>query len=120
VTFYADMAVLAADLLQDFGEDGFIRRSELLGGGGPSDLDGGAERTRDYACRVAVLPIDQRDVDGALIKAGDWRAYVALLSIVPTTTDRLVCSAGVLTIVDPGQMAPAGTTTHYEMIVRRA
>lgn len=118
MTFYADLAATATDLLTELGEVGAIRRT-TVSGGGPS-AGAGTTTTTDYACRVAILPVDQRDIDGTLIKAGDWRAFVAALAIVPTTTDKLVHSEGVLTIVDAGKYSPAGTVTHYEMIVRRA
>lgn len=118
MTFYADLAATALELLTELGEAGNIRRRSVTGGG-PS-AGAGTVTTTDYACRVAVLPVDQRDVDGTLVKAGDFRAFVAPLAITPTTTDKLVCSLGVLTIVDAGEFKPAGTVTHYEMIVRRA
>ena len=117
MSFYSDMAALAEDLLTEFGEVAAIRRASVSGGG-PSST-GGTVSTVDHACRVAILPVEQKDVDGELVKAGDWRAYVAPLAIVPTTTDKLVCSEGVLAIVDAGKFSPAGTVTHYEMIVRR-
>lgn len=121
MSFYERMAALVDRQLAAKGEDGFIRRTEVTGGG-PSDPDGGTETTTDHACRVAVFPVDQKDVDGTLIKSGDWRALIATggLQVVPTTTDLLVCSIGVLTIVDPGEFKPAGAVTHYRMLVRKA
>lgn len=118
MTFYADLRDAATAILAELGEAGSIRRTTVTGGG-PS-TGAGTTAVTDYPCRVAILPVDQRDIDGTLIKAGDWTAYVAALDIVPTTTDRLVHSEGVLTIVDAGKYSPAGTVTHYEMIVRRA
>ncbi len=121
MTVYTRARTSALRMLTGLGEVGHIRRTSVSGGG-PSDTSGGTVTETDHACRVALLPIDQRDVDGTLVKAGDWRAYVAAsgLSITPTTTDKLVCSEGVLSIVDAGKFAPAGTVTHYEMTVRRA
>lgn len=120
MTFYADLAATATELLAELGEAGSIRRRTVTGGG-PSALSGGAATVTDYACRVAVLPVTQRDVDGTLVKAGDFQAFVAPgVAVTPATTDKLVCSLGVLTIVDAGEVKPAGTVTHYEMIVRRA
>lgn len=90
-------------------------------GGGPSSLTGGTRATAEHSCRVALFPIDQRDVDGALVKAGDWRAIVtAIDGFAPTTTDKLICTEGELSIIDPGKFAPAGTVTHYDMLVRKA
>ena len=120
MTFYAEMAALSAELLAnaEFGETGAIRRT-VTTGGGPSDPTGGTVVTTDYPCQLAAFPVDQKDVDGTVIKAGDFRVMVAPLAIVPTTTDKVVCSLGLLTIVDAGQFAPAGTTTHYYMVGRK-
>ena len=121
MSFYDRMAALVDRQLAAKGEDGLIRRTEVSGGG-PSDPTGGTETVTEYPCRVAAFPVDQRDVDGTFIKSGDWRALIATggLDVVPTTTDLLVCSVGVLTIVDPGEFKPAGTVTHYRMLARKA
>lgn len=124
MTIYNDFADLANELLavsdDTFGQLGAIRRS-VTTGGGPSDPSGGTEAVTDYPASMALFPVDQRDVDGTFIKAGDWRVMVATegLTITPTTTDLLVCSEGVLTIVDPGRFSPAGTVTHYRMVARK-
>lgn len=121
MSFYERMAALVDRQLAAKGEAGAIRRTEVSGGG-PSDPTGGTETTTDHPCRVAVFPVEQKDVDGTFIKSGDWRALIATdgLGVVPTTTDLLVCSVGVLTIVDPGEFKPAGAVTHYRMLVRKA
>lgn len=121
MSFYQEMADLAAELLgsDEFGEAGHIRRLTVTGGG-PSDKAGGMQSETDYPCQLAAFPVDESDVDGTLVKAGDFRVLVAPLGIVPTTTDKVVCSQGVLTIVDAGQYDPAGTVTHYRMLARLA
>jgi hypothetical protein len=102
------------------GQLGAIRRS-AVSGGGPASPTGATVTNTDYPARVALFPVSQRDIDGTFIKAGDWRVIVGTdgLSITPVTTDKLVCSEGVLTIVDPGKFAPDGTVTHYEMVARK-
>lgn len=105
-------------MLAQFGQAGAIRRT-VANSNGPASPYPGTVTATDYAARLAVFPVKQRDVDGVLVKAGDFRVIVAPLGIVPTTTDRIVCSEGVLTIVDAGKFAPAGTVTHYSMVARR-
>jgi hypothetical protein len=119
VSIYASAADLALSLLQQFGEAAVIRRTTVASGS-PSDPDAGSATTADHACLAAIFPIDLRDIDGTTIKAGDFRVIVAAkgLTITPTTTDHIVCSAGTLAIVDAGRFAPAGTPTHYRMVAR--
>lgn len=120
MTIYDRARALADRQLAAKGQLGAIRRT-VTTGGGPSDPTGGSSATTDYPARMALFPVDQKDIDGTFIKSGDWRVLVSTkgLTITPTTTDELVCSEGDLTIVDPGKFAPAGTVTHYKMVVRK-
>ena len=116
---YASAKDTAARLIRKKGQLGAIRRT-VTTGGGPSDPTGGSTATTDYPARMALFPVSQEDIDGTFIKAGDWRVLVSTegLAVDPTTTDRLVTSEGVLTIIEPGKFAPAGEVTHYSMIAR--
>lgn len=118
MTFYDRMAAVAARLLASKGQTGAIRRT-VITGGGPSDPTGGTATVTDYPAQMAVFPIDQSDVDGELVKAGDFRVIVEALTITPKTTDQVVCDLGTLRIVDAGRFAPAGTVTHYRMVARK-
>ena len=116
---YASAKATAARLIRKKGQLGAIRRT-VTTGGGPSDPTGGSSTTTDHPARLALFPVSQADVDGTFIKSGDWRVLVSTegLTIDPTTTDRLVTSDGVLTIIEPGKFAPAGEVTHYSMVAR--
>lgn len=122
MSFYPDLAAVADDLLSNavFGQTGAIRRITRTGGG-PSDETSTAA-TVDYPCQLVVMPVRARDVDGTLVKSGDWWVYAATggLSVTPTTTDRVVCTAGDLVIVDAREIAPAGVTTHFMLLARAA
>ena len=120
MSLYAQAQDTALSLLQQFGEAATIRRT-TVSGGSPSNPAAGSATVSETPCRLVVFPVDQRDIDGPTIKAGDFRVIVAAkgLAITPTTTDHIVCSAGTLAIVDAGRFAPAGTATHYRMIARR-
>lgn len=119
MSLYASAADTALALLQQFGEAATIRRTTVTSAS-PSNPAAGTTTTTTYACRLAIFPVDLRDIDGTTIKAGDFRVIVAAkgLAITPTTTDHIVCSAGTLAIVDAGRFAPAGTPTHYRMVAR--
>jgi hypothetical protein len=119
---YAEAAADALEMLAEFGQAGQIRRTTRTGGG-PSDPTGGTETVTDYAATLVVLPINRdnagRDVAGTVIKTDDLRVLVGPLAIEPTTTDRIVCSEGVLTIIDPGKLSPSGEAVLYDMTARK-
>lgn len=119
MSLYASAADTALSLLMQFGEAATIRRTTVTSGS-PTDPAAGTTTTATFPCRLAIFPVSQRDINETTIKAGDFRVIVAAkgLTITPTTTDHLVCSAGTLAIVDAGRFAPAGTPTHYSMIAR--
>lgn len=120
MTIYDTAIAVATRQLASKGQLGAIRRS-VVSGGGPASLTAGTVTDADYPARMALFPVAQKDVDGTFIKAGDWRVIVGTdgLSITPVTTDKVVCSEGVLVIVDAGKFAPAGTVTHYKMVARK-
>lgn len=140
MTIYDDLKAVADELLavsdDTFGQIGAVRRLMTFGGSATSTTSA-VEITIDYPINLAIFPVDQRDVDGTFIKAGDFRVLVSasqpaghaawdqgnvvesITEIAPTTTDKLVCSEGVLTIVDAGNFAPAGNATHYKMVARK-
>lgn len=115
---YAAAAADALALIAEFGQAGFIRRTERTGGG-PSDPNAATETVTDYAATLVVLPDQSRDVAGTVIKTGDYRVLVAPLEIEPTTTDVVICTEGELTIIEPGKLAPAGVAVLYDMTARK-
>jgi hypothetical protein len=124
MTIYDDFRAVADDLLavsdDTFGQLGAIRRRVTDGIGASTPISGNKAST-DYPANMAVFPVAQKDIDGTFIKAGDWRVLVSTsgLTIEPTTADKIVCSEGVLSIIDPGKFAPGGTVTHYRMVARK-
>ena len=117
---YDSAKATAARLIKRKGQLGAIRRTVTEKVSASSILEGFSEQI-DYPARLALFPVSQADIDGTFIKAGDWRVLVSTegLTIEPTTTDRLVTSEGVLTIIEPGRFAPAGEVTHYSMVGRK-
>jgi len=136
MTIYSRAIGLAERQLATKGQLGAIRRT-VTTGGGPASVTPATEAVTDYPARFALFPVDQRDIDGTFIKAGDWRVIMAatepadaddwddgettasIEGITPTTADLLVCSEGDLTIIDPGKFAPDGTVTHHSMVARK-
>lgn len=124
MTIYDEFRAVADELLEvsddTFGQLGAIRR-KVTSGGSATSATAGTDTETDYPANMALFPVKQTDIDGTFIKAGDWRVLVSTkgLTITPTTSDKVVCSEGVLTIVDPGKFAPGGTVTHYRMVARK-
>lgn len=118
---YAAKAATARRLLAKFGQTGQIRRTTTTGGS-PS-TGGGPTTTTDTPALMVVLPVETQkagaDFPGTLIKAGDFQVLVDALGIDPTTTDKIVCSEGVLTIIDPRKIAPAGETVLWQIVARK-
>ena len=119
MSIYTRGAALAQRQLAAKGQRGAVRRV-VVDGGRPSYPTLGTSAETDYPCNLAVFPVNQRDIDGTTIKAGDFNVLVdnSELSVTPTTTDKLVTTQGILTIVDAGRFDPAGVVTHYKMQAR--
>lgn len=115
---YARAQATALRLLDKFGQAGSIVRD--MPGNGPI-YDPGEPVPTPYPCVAAVLKFDNKDIDGTLIKATDKKVYVAAkgLSIVPTTTDKLMIGGVAHTIVRVMPLNPAGFDVYFEVQARR-
>lgn len=117
---YAKSAATADRLLKKFGQTGAIRRTSSSGGSNPWAPE--STTTVDHPCTLAVLPINLqdagKDVGGTLIKASDKRILVSVegLTITPTTTDHVVTSDGVYTIVKNSTLSPAGIPVVHDIV----
>ena len=119
MTLYARAQATVAGLMAKYGQRGALRRTTVAGGG-PADKAGGTATPVDHDCNFAVFPVTQADIDGTTIKHGDFRVIldVSELTITPKTTDQIVAWQGVLSIIDAGQFAPAGTVTQHTVFAR--
>ena len=121
MTFYADMAATATELLTEFGQAGTVTRTTITGGG-PADPTGGTASTTDYAAQMAVFPVTDDRIDGTNIKAGDFQVICEATDVELTADDRITASFGGvsldLTIVRLGRIAPAGVTVAYDVVCR--
>lgn len=128
MTFYAEMQGVASELLAEFGQVGTIPRTVVAPPANP--WEEGTETTVYHAVTLAVLPMDEKRIDGTLILTGDRQLLIALdgLAIVPAVGDVVMCngefSAGVYvgeewTIKKLDTLAPAGVTVMYDAVARR-
>lgn len=110
-------AMVQRQLGGEKGQTGFIRRTTRVGGGA-TDPTGGTVTVTDTPARLVVLPVNQRDVDGTVIRTGDWSVLIEALGIEITTADRIICTEGDLAIITPGKFAPVGDVVFYSAIGR--
>lgn len=120
MTFYAEMAAVADDLIAEFGQLGAIRRT-VAPTGPDYDPTPGAEV--DYAAFFAVMDYTAREIDGTRVLATDKKALLAVgsLTITPALDDKLVEADGtVYRIVPPLKtLSPSGSPVMFEVQCRR-
>lgn len=116
-------------LIGRYGQTGAIPRTVITPP--PNDWTPGTETTTYHAVTLAVLPIDEKRIDGTLILSGDKQVLIALdgLAITPAVGDVVMFngsfSAGVYTggeawtIAKLDTLAPAGVTVLFDAVVRR-
>ncbi|MBZ9600749.1 hypothetical protein [Phyllobacterium chamaecytisi] len=114
---YARSQQTALRLITKFGQAGSVVRD--VPGGGPV-YDPGEPVPTSYACTLAVMKFDNRDIDGTLIKASDKKVYIAAkgFAIIPVTTDRLLIGGLSHTIVRVMPLNPAGINVYFEVQAR--
>jgi hypothetical protein len=114
---YPRAQATALRLLDKFGAAGEIIRE--IPGGGPVYEPGEPVQT-PYACTMAVLRFDNKDIDGTLIKATDKKVYIAAkgLAIIPETTDELIIDGVSHAIVRVTPLNPAGFLVYHEVQAR--
>lgn len=121
MTFYADLATDAHELLAEFGMSMTLTR--------PSS----SEPTYDSATGVAtpVAPLtytvtgvkfeySARERDGSLIQTGDQRVYLSTTgAVLPLPGDTLTIGSTVFRVMRAGAVSPAGTDLLYDVQVRK-
>lgn len=119
----------ADELIQEFGQTGAIRRTVITPP--PNDWTPGEEVTTYHAIKVAILPMDERRIDGTMILTGDRQALISPvgLSITPAVGDILMFGGSFSGAVYSGgeawsvskmdTLAPAGVIVLFDAVVRR-
>lgn len=117
MTFYAEMAATASELLAEFGQDVTLVREWT----GVYDPETGAAATcgmNSYGNGV-VLDYNQRDIDGTVIRQGDQRVYLSVdVGVTPQTGDSLLIGGKTWKVMASRTLAPAGTAVIHDCQVR--
>lgn len=117
MTFYADMAATAGELLAEFGQDVTLVRG-LTGAYTPATGTATVSGTNSYGKGV-VLDYNQRDIDGTLVRQGDQRVYLSVdVGVTPQTGDSLLIGGQKWSVVASRTLAPAGTAVIHDVQVR--
>lgn len=114
---YAEDVADAAELIEEFGQAGFLRRIVSTG-----PANNPTQTKTDYDAVFAVLDYENRQIDGTRILATDNLVYLSAkdLPIKVTVTDKLVDAEGlVYNIVRPKRLSPAGVIVFWEIQARR-
>lgn len=115
-SFYAQMQGVATSLLTRF-EQGTLQLKRVTLGSGP-DWNPGPSATTLYNLTGTVSGVDQRHVDGTLIREDDLVATVAIPEIEPTTTDKLIIDSVEHQIVKVEWLPAAGTKVALKLYAR--
>lgn len=117
MTFYAEMAATASELLAEFGQDVTLVRG-MTGTYVPATGTATVSVSNSYGKGVA-LDYDQRDIDGTKIRQGDQRVYLSVeVGVTPQTGDALLISGKTWKVIASRTLAPAGVAVIHDCQVR--
>lgn len=107
----------ADELIDEFGQDGFLRRRTTTG----PDYDPQEGEPVDHPVVFAVLDYTKGEIDGTRILATDKKVYLAVrdLAVTPGLDDLLVVGGIPHSIIQVKPLAPAGTVVFWELQVRK-
>jgi hypothetical protein len=107
---YAEDRSDADELIDEFGQDGLLRR-RVTTEGDPVD----------HPAVFVVLDYEDREVDGARILATDKRVLIAAggLAVEPKPSDRLIIGGTSHAIIQVKPFSPAGIVVFWEAQTRK-
>lgn len=113
---YAEDAADAAELIEEFGQPGFLRRYAASG----SKFDP-TMTPNDMPVFLVALDYKRSEIDGTRILATDRKVYLSTdgLTVEPELSDRMVIGGSECEIVSISPLAPAGVVVFYEIQARR-
>ena len=121
MAFYDEMAVMALDMITEFGQPVTIRKTEV----GEWDPELGGEvpgATHEQIAQGILLDFTGQEFqNNSLIRQGDKKLKIAAqgLAWVPSLLDKVVTQGRTWSIVPPlKEVNPAGTPILYELQVR--
>ena len=120
MAFYDEMAVMALEMITEFGQPVTISKTEP-GEYDPDNPDGGEVIIEQTAQGILLDFTGQEFQNNSLIRQGDKKLKIAAqgLAWVPGLLDKVVAQGRTWSIVPPlKEVNPAGTPILYELQVR--
>lgn len=121
MAFYDEMAVMALDLITEFGQQVTIRDT-VKGTYDPATGKTGADTVTDRLAQGILLDFTGQEFQtNTLIKVGDKKLKIAArgLSAPPTLLSKVLVQGRTWSIIPPlKEINPAGTPLLYELQVR--
>lgn len=121
MSFYDEMAVMALELITEFGQP-VILRDTIKGVYDPATGKTGPDTVIERTAQGILLDFTGQEFQtNSLIKVGDKKLKIAAsgLSLPPTLLSKAVIQGKTWSIVPPlKEMKPAGTPLLYELQVR--
>lgn len=123
MTFYAEMAETANELIQEFGASATIRR--ILTDSSTYDAATGTTTPPaevQTACTAVEIELDKKMIDGTMVRQSDSRLFVAVkgVSTPPVVGDLIVWGTVTYTVILAKPISPARTDVVYDLYIRAA
>lgn len=116
MTIYDELALIADDLITEFGQSITIQRPSSSGDAWNPNVT-----YTDYTADCVLRPVKAYEANNELIQLGDVMATVQVggVAITPKTSDKAVVDGVTYQIVQVWDIAPAGTSVVYKLQLRR-
>lgn len=125
MTFYADMAATAADLIAEFGQPVTLTRS-VPGTYNTATATNGAPQVTTQSCLAVEDAYKAREIDGTLIRVGDKKLILSPQTsagasvTAPQTGDTVTfADTSVWTVKAVEPLSPGGTALIYTLQLRQ-
>lgn len=121
MTFYADMAATAHELLAEFGLAMTLARpSSSAPAYDPTTGEATPVSPGTYTVTGAKFDYIVSEIDGSSVLFGDQRVYLSTSGgVLPRPGDTLTIAGSVFRVMRVSELAPGGTAVIYDVQVRR-
>lgn len=118
MSFYSDLAVDAAGLIEEFGQPMLLSRT-VPGAYNPTTGSSAVSVASVVTATGLAFDYEFKNVDNKLIRQGDKQVYLSVsgLDMAPTIDDNLAFGGASYTVKSVKELSPAGIVVMYELNV---